>query len=492
MKRSMRIAALLPAALVTSIFFQNCGQPGTIATAGPVIQGPTGEPLVLAEEPPQVVVEPPPPVAVDPPIPPIVIPPPVVVDTPPVVVEPPPVVVVPPPVVVEPPPVVVVPPPVVVEPPPVVVVPPPVVVEPPPVVVDTPPVVVEYAIKPIVSSKFICEPFGNLNGGDTKGGLKAELVYLDPLSNRSLAEKNSFLVGDYFANTAEFVKTSSPIFLSQINVPTRKFSDGFRLSDGSFLSDTNGNKLIEYFALRMKSLLKLSDADPEGDYEFATISDDGSRLFLNDKEVVNNDMQHATWMRCSSSAVSLNKASKIPLTYYYNQGPRFEISNVMIWRKKPSANSSQHRLCGVGDQTKYWNANNGSAEGPYWTELKQDGWKIVDAANFELPNEQVNPCATQNANQIVSAAFSDVKDFTATLNITFLSKANIKAKLYKVVGTGVSVVQTFDFSSQAKDMISLNFAGLEDGAVYSVELLLEMPASGTQVLNEVRFQVVKK
>jgi hypothetical protein len=277
-------------------------------------------------------------------------------------------------------------------------------------------------------------------------------------------------------------------------VPTRRFEQGFLLLDGTFLADSAGNKLIEWFALKMKSVLKLGPADEAGLYELATISDDGSRLFLGaadqEKEVINNDGAHSTKMKCATEALAMTKESKIPMTYFYNQGPRTEIANVLIWRKKlgDSAEVTPHRLCGVSDNSKYWNPQN-SAAGEHWNALMQDGWKVVDSSNFELPDSQVNPCATQNTNQIKTAQFSKLENGLATVSLDFQETANIKAKLYQVDGASLKLISSFNTLVLQSDKASFNLSSLEAGKTYAVEILIENILKKTQVLNEVRFQI---
>ncbi len=344
------------------------------------------------------------------------------------------------------------------------------------------------------SNKFICEPFGNSGGTDIKGGLRAELAYVDPQLNLTSSIKNAFGSAEYFSDSAQFIKVKDPLFLSQINVPSRRFDQGFLLLDGTFLADSAGNKLIEWFALKMKSVLKLSATDEAGLYELATISDDGSRLFLGaadqEKEVINNDGAHSTKMKCASEALAMTKDSKIPMTYFYNQGPRTEIANVLIWRKKvgESAEVTPHRLCGISDNSKYWNPQD-SAAGEHWNALVQDGWKVVDSSNFELPDSQVNPCATQNTNQIKTAQFSKLENGLATVSLDFQETANIKAKLYQVDGASLKLISSFDMLVQQSDKASFSLSSLEAGQTYTLEILIENIIKKTQVLNEVRFQI---
>jgi len=228
-----------------------------------------------------------------------------------------------------------------------------------PPVVDPPPPVNGLTIKALPATKYICEPFGNMNGGNAKGGLRADLAYVNPQLGLSAAEKNSYSALRYFENEAQFVKSPTGLFLSQINVPTRHFDQGFRLSDGSYLSDTAGNRLIEWFALKMSSLLKLAATDQEGYYELATISDDGSVLFLGSgaqqEKWIDNDGAHSTRMKCADKSLMLTRTSKIPMTYFYNQGPRTEIANVLAWKYRGQIPPSK----GIGSATVPAKPNSG-------------------------------------------------------------------------------------------------------------------------------------
>lgn len=358
-----------------------------------------------------------------------------------------------------------------------------------------------YSVHFFTASKFICEPFGNTGDQQAGDGLKAELVYLDPqapLANApySADRKNAFKVEEYFSGSSDFVKTEAPIYLSQINVPTRTFDQGFVLSDGAFLRDSLGKKLVEYFALRMKSLLKLSSQDQEGFYELATISDDGSKLYLEQNGsqdlIISNDGAHATSMGCASSLVRMEKSQKIPLTYYYNQGPRYEIANVLAWRylgNNMPTKWVKSPLCGSTSNNKWWNPNDNSA-GELWQQLQSEGFKIVKTSNFELPSSQINPCATQNTNMIIDKRISSInQDKSLQLDLMFSQTAQIKAKLFGVHDGLRSLIKTYDFSSQMLSSGSFQTPGLELEAEYVLEVFIVIPDSGVQVLNEVRFKM---
>ena len=78
---------------------------------------------------------------------------------------------------------------------------------------------------------------------------------------------------------------------------------------------------FEYFAVRYQGPLTIL---AEGDYSFRLVSDDGSKLFINDELVINFDGVHGAY---SSPEVSVNlKKGVHTLRVEYFQGPRFEVA----------------------------------------------------------------------------------------------------------------------------------------------------------------------
>ena len=72
------------------------------------------------------------------------------------------------------------------------------------------------------------------------------------------------------------------------------------------------------FALKMEGYIKI---DTEGEYKFYTESDDGSKLFLDDKLVVNNDGNHGT--KEKDGTITLYPGfHKIAATYFNGGGGR--------------------------------------------------------------------------------------------------------------------------------------------------------------------------
>ncbi len=138
---------------------------------------------------------------------------------------------------------------------------------------------------------------------------------------------------------------------------------------------------------------------------------------------------------------------------------------------------------------RFWNAD--GSDGVYWTQLQSEGYKILDPKNFELPNSQINPCTTQNTNQIANVEFAGAANSVVTLNLNFLQMADIKAQLFKVVNNQNILVKSYDFSANSTDKISVELPVLEVNGAYTLNINLVNTSSSIRFLNEVRFQLLK-
>lgn len=241
-------------------------------------------------------------------------------------------------------------------------------------------------------NKTVCDPLSASSTTSTsyEKGLKAQLFYRDAGMPR------------YYKSTDYIEKaraSNQTIFLSDINVPTRMFTEGFVTPSGNVLQSDSEEKLIEYFALKAKSHLALTEQDEEGDYELAMLADDGSTLSLNGELLISNDGDHPTRMGCASKITTLKKGDQLPLEMTYYQGPRYHISNVLIWRKASQAGLDA--LCGQLGNHLFFNPDAQSKPQQAFKDLQSRGWKIVKPDNFimsstttQVPNPDYNPCAT--------------------------------------------------------------------------------------------------
>ncbi len=106
------------------------------------------------------------------------------------------------------------------------------------------------------------------------------------------------------------------ILVKNLNVPNRSFSEGF----------PDVPELFEWFGIVFSGriIIPLS-----GTYNFKLNSDDGSKLFINDQLVIDNDGQHSQAAKTGSIYLSQG-VHKIVVQYF--QGPRYHIALELFFK----------------------------------------------------------------------------------------------------------------------------------------------------------------
>ncbi|HET9239895.1 MAG TPA: PA14 domain-containing protein [Oligoflexus sp.] len=112
------------------------------------------------------------------------------------------------------------------------------------------------------------------------------------------------------------MKATKKLCMRQLDITDRDFKEGFPGVDG----------LIEWFGLDIRFKLNVPVA---GDYEFMLNSDDGSRLFIDGREVIENDGQHSEQKKTAVVALT---AGLHELRLPYFQGPRYRIALELKWK----------------------------------------------------------------------------------------------------------------------------------------------------------------
>lgn len=316
------------------------------------------------------------------------------------------------------------------------------------------------------SNKIICDP---LSGGETtqtsyEKGIKASLHYLIPgMPNFKTS-----------MNYAQFAKKSDQnIFLSDMNVPTRLFSEGFSTSTGQVLKNDSNEKLIEYFGLKMSTNLILSDLDEVGDYELAMLADDGTTLKLKsgnaeipDEVLIDNEGDHPTRMGCATRTVKMRKNVMLPIEATYYQGPRYHISNVLIWRKVTAAGTADP-LCNQTGNNLFFNPDNKSAPQQAFKDLQARGWKVLSADNFMMSKTatEYNPCIRGTDPVISGFEVGEVILTSVSLSWTTDIEATSHVELTNMKTGEVSTTQSDNVLRTHHDM---NLTGLQPATTYQV------------------------
>ncbi|HVJ65721.1 MAG TPA: PA14 domain-containing protein [Bdellovibrionota bacterium] len=199
------------------------------------------------------------------------------------------------------------------------------------------------------------------------------------------------------------VLLSTPLYLQNLDVPTRKFTEGFPTMSGGLVDDESGNPLVERFHFNMESGLTLGDMHDEGEYEFAMLSDDGVRLSIDDVLYLNSPNHHATTLVCPKTTVRLTRGEIKALHAEYFQGPRYHIALQLLWRKV-TPETKKETLCGFVSNDE-WFDYSGPVPAPKkkYRELQARGWSVVPASSFVLPGyEPLNPCLSERVKEVLA------------------------------------------------------------------------------------------
>lgn len=334
------------------------------------------------------------------------------------------------------------------------------------------------------SNKLVCNPFDGTTPQMTyEQGIKASLHYL------TTGMPRMYKATDYVQFARKSDKT---LFLKDMNVPTRMFTEGFSTANGDYLKNDSGEKLIEYFGLKMNTNLILSDNDDEGLYELALLSDDGSNLIIKsgtdplaDELIIANDGDHPTKMGCAQNTVRFRKNVMIPIEVTYYQGPKYHISNVLIWRKATTAGTDP--LCNQLGNELYFNPNKGSAPQKAFNDLLSRGWKVVQPQNFRIAIDKTdyNPCV-QGTNPVISH-FSVGEVVLTSVYFSWTTDIPATAQLQLTnLATGVVTTTTSDNMLRTSHEVTVD--GLHPATDYKVQAISISQDLGRSLSAELRFR----
>ncbi|HEV8245423.1 MAG TPA: PA14 domain-containing protein [Polyangiaceae bacterium] len=133
-------------------------------------------------------------------------------------------------------------------------------------------------------------------GGSGGGAFKAEVCAIPE--------------GTQYVRQVKDCKTLFTFFVNAFNVSPRSFTMGF----------PGVPDLTEWFAIRYHGKFKVLATD---DYKFRLLSDDGAILYIDGRQVINNDGHHAAMS--VEKTISLD-AGEHDLFVSYYQGPRWDIA----------------------------------------------------------------------------------------------------------------------------------------------------------------------
>jgi hypothetical protein len=109
------------------------------------------------------------------------------------------------------------------------------------------------------------------------------------------------------------LKPVGTIYATSLNIPPQDFRQGF----------PGVTKRFEWFAIDYTGRFWI---EQPGEYSFALTSDDGARLYIDERLVVDNDGEHPP--REETGGIDLGKGvHQVRVSYF--QGPRFQVALVL-------------------------------------------------------------------------------------------------------------------------------------------------------------------
>lgn len=197
------------------------------------------------------------------------------------------------------------------------------------------------------------------------------------------------------------------IYMSKLNIPTRKFDKGFPREDGSMVMNNMGQILHEYFGIEFTGQLELQPGDEAGYYEVGLLADDGVILDIQSANesvsIISGDHYTPTKFFCSNSLVRMEPGKSVPIRLRYFQGPRYHVALIMIWRKVQSLDGETAMLiknqlkqplketrCGIAGNNFFFDPESNSHPQMEYLDLLDPTkrvvpWEVVKHKNFRLP-----------------------------------------------------------------------------------------------------------
>ena len=167
------------------------------------------------------------------------------------------------------------------------------------------------------------------------------------------------------------------IYANKLDVPLREFSEGFPGITDRF----------EWFGIIYDGTFEVTSA---GTYKFDIASDDGSRLWIDGAEIINNDGVHA--INSSDGDVKLS-AGMHSMKVWYFQGPAYEIA-LQLFVTKPNAEAEIFDMRNFNrtalDAAKKVNATT-TAEG---IRVQLDAAILFDSGKYDLKDKTTETIRT--------------------------------------------------------------------------------------------------
>jgi hypothetical protein len=204
-----------------------------------------------------------------------------------------------------------------------------------------------------------------------------------------------------------------------------------------------------------------------------------------DELLIDNDGDHPTRMGCASRTVRFHRNAMLPIEVQYYQGPRYHISNVLMWRKSSTAGADSS--CGQLGNNLYFNPDNNSDPQQAFKNLQARGWKVLKPDNFIVSRDQVdyNPCVSGTNPVITQFEVGEIVGQVVDLYWRTDIPATAQIQLTNTT-TGVVTNTTSDNILRTSHEVRLS--GLQPDTVYKAQAVSVSEDLGRTISAEITFR----
>lgn len=180
----------------------------------------------------------------------------------------------------------------------------------------------KYFISPVIIIILAITACNN-NKPSVAGEANTKNTFGDSIPSSSGLVGEIFLLPDTTKTLPDFdtmKALDNKIYVQEVNVPSQSWSKGFPGLRDRF----------EWFGIEYNCTFT---TNKPGDYTFRLSSDDGSKLFIDDTLLINNDGQHAETSKSGNIYLD-SKVHSARIQYF--QGPRYQLALQLFWNMKDS------------------------------------------------------------------------------------------------------------------------------------------------------------
>ena len=175
-----------------------------------------------------------------------------------------------------------------------------------------------------------------------------------------------------------------------------------------------------------------------------------------------------------------------PIEVSYYQGPRYHISNVLIWKKSSSAGADP--LCNQSGNNLFFNPDANSEPQQEYRDLLRRGWSVVKSDNFMISTTtkvDYNPCVS-GTNPVITE-FQVGEIILTSVNLTWTTDILATSQV-QLTNTSTGEVTTTNSDNVLRTKNNIELSHLQPNTTYKAQAISVSVDLGRSISSEVTFK----